>query len=401
MPRLEASGMFALRCLLVSAALEFTLLVPFALASEPPFITAWGSYGAADGQLQDAVNLSASPNGSIYVADWGNYRVEQFTSLGGFVRKWDVAGPAGIAAAKSGNVYVCTDYAIQEYSPEGTSIRTWGSQGSGPGQFLHVLDVAVDDEGGVYAADYVNHRIQRFDSTGVFLNQWGLQGTGSGFPKGVTVGHDGYVYVADAGNSTIQKYTKTGVFMTAWSLPYGIPGEGNRLGRPAITQDGLVCVPDKFGSQIAVFTTSGAYVETWGSPGTGAGQFNTPTCAAVDHGGSLYVMDFWNHRIQKFGSPITGFPESSGTPPRLIAVTPNPTSGTIQVRLMAARTPITAILISDARGRLVRRLWMGGAAPPTLSWDGRDEAGAQVASGVYFVRLRGERISSKSFVVLR
>lgn len=48
------------------------------------------------------------------------------------------------------------------------------------------------------------------------------------------------------------------------------------------------------------------------------------------------------------------------------------------------------LVIIDARGRLVRRL-VGGMQPAgahEVRWDGTDEQGQQVASGVYYYRLR-------------
>jgi streptogramin lyase len=332
-----------------------------------------------------------------------NHRIDQFTSSGEFVRKWDVADPWGVAVSRNGAVYVGTEYNIQQYTANGIHVRTWGAFGGGPGYFNDVQDVAVDDEGNVYAADFTNHRIQRFDSTGVFLNQWPLQGTGSGFPKGVTVGPDGYVYVADSGNSTIQKFTRAGGFVTAWMLPYGIPGEGNRLGRPAVTRDGLVYVPDIFGHKVAVFTIAGVFVETWGSPGSGPGQFNSPTCAVLDDAGSLYVMDFWNHRIQKFGGNVTSVQASPNARLSVLDITPNPSHGPLRVRVTTRHETKGQVAVFDVHGRLVRRLLAGTVTSGglILQWDGRDDSGSQVGSGVYFVRYRGDRTVSQAFVILR
>ena len=48
-----------------------------------------------------------------------------------------------------------------------------------------------------------NHRIQKFSSDGTFLATWGSYGSGNGqfyYPGGVAVDGSGNVYVADTGN---------------------------------------------------------------------------------------------------------------------------------------------------------------------------------------------------------
>src|SRR6185436_3824511 len=51
-------------------------------------------------------------------------------------------------------------------------IATWGSYGSGGGQFLTPVGVAVDQAGNLYVADSNNNSIQKFSSTGIYLSQW-------------------------------------------------------------------------------------------------------------------------------------------------------------------------------------------------------------------------------------
>jgi hypothetical protein len=67
---------------------------------------------------------------------------------------------------------------------------------------------------------------------------------------------------------------------------------------------------------------------------------------------------------------------------------PNPASGTVEIRYEAppAEDRLT-VAVYNLRGQLVRVLHDGPAAAGLgrLLWDGTDEAGLQVASGVYFV----------------
>ena len=60
-----------------------------------------------------------------------------------------------------------------KFSPDGQVLTTWGSEGSGDGQFNGFSSVAVDPTTNkVYVADSLNKRIQIFDSTGKFLTKW-------------------------------------------------------------------------------------------------------------------------------------------------------------------------------------------------------------------------------------
>ena len=69
---------------------------------------------------------------------------------------------------------------------------------------------------------------------------------------------------------------------------------------------------------------------------------------------------------------------------------PNPFNPATQVRFSLARDGMAEIDVLDLQGRVVRTLLSGimTAGEQTVRWDGRDDAGRNVASGAYFVRLR-------------
>jgi hypothetical protein len=76
---------------------------------------------------------------------------------------------------------------------------------------------------------------------------------------------------------------------------------------------------------------------------------------------------------------------------------PNPSAGTMTIRFGLAAAGEHTLLVYDVAGRRVRLLSSGvaGAGPQTVHWDGRDDLGNPVASGVYVYRLSspaGERV---------
>ncbi|MGA7010001.1 MAG: hypothetical protein WB612_09705, partial [Nitrososphaeraceae archaeon] len=83
----------------------------------------------------------------------------------------------------SGNVYVADRYnnRVQEFSPNGTYITSWGVVGSENGQFKIPLGVAIDGHSGnVYVADSGNNRIQEFSPNGTYITSWGTEGSENG-----------------------------------------------------------------------------------------------------------------------------------------------------------------------------------------------------------------------------
>ena len=51
---------------------------------------------------------------------------------------------------------------------------------------------------------------------------------------------------------------------------------------------------------IQQFTNDGKYLRGFGGQGAKPGQFYAPHGIALDSHGHLYVVDAYNHRIQKF-----------------------------------------------------------------------------------------------------
>lgn len=270
------------------------------------FITSWGGVGSEDAQFSDATRVAVGPGGCIYVADRGNNRIQKFDSQGKYLTQWgkfgdrngilerlqgvSVSSAGGLYLSLSdtgylvildskfsvsrglqtaqevrtpfvdanGNLYAESLYSISKYDPLGRLVTTWGSKGTGNGQFDYARGLAVDSQGNIYVGDVMNNRVQKFDSNGNYITQWGSKGNGNGqFDPigGIAVDSKDCVYVSDLGSHRIEK-----------------------------------------------FDSNGNYTMQWGAYGTTDGRFMYPWGLAVDSQDNILVADTGNQRVQKFDS---------------------------------------------------------------------------------------------------
>lgn len=197
-------------------------------------------------------------------------------------------------------------------------VQSFGSRGSGSGQFNAPYRVAADSAGNVYVADHDNNHIDAFNVSnfsGTFTAYGGgTQVYGSGVfngPQGVTVDSSGNVYVADVYNDRIDRFIPSDFVNTLRS--YGSTGSGSgRFHSPtdvAVDSSGNVYVADFSNSRVDMFNPSNfaATFTTFGTAGSGIGQFNNPQGLTVDGAGNVYVADENNSRIVRFNtSDFTG-----------------------------------------------------------------------------------------------
>lgn len=186
-----------------------------------------GGSGRGAAQFDGPGGVAVADSGDVFVADFGNHRVQHLRQDGSFVRQWGTGEigfwggrfnyPTDVALGRAGILYVADGFndRIQVFAPDGRFHRKWGGPFgmniSGPfhGWFATVTSVAVDREGNLLAADFYNHRIQKFTPDGTFLASFGERGSGPGqftYPIAVAAADDGTVFVTDYGNHRIQKW---------------------------------------------------------------------------------------------------------------------------------------------------------------------------------------------------
>jgi len=96
----------------------------------------FGKAGSGVGELYQPTNIALGPDGDVFVAETGNFRVQRF-------------------------------------KPDGTHVRFYGEVGNVPGAFARPKGVAVDRDGRVYVADAAFQNVQVFDDGGRLLMDFG------------------------------------------------------------------------------------------------------------------------------------------------------------------------------------------------------------------------------------
>ncbi|GGA04150.1 hypothetical protein GCM10008018_57590 [Paenibacillus marchantiophytorum] len=302
----------------------------------------WGYRGAIIGQglgeFRFPNGLSLDSRNNLYVADFGNHRLQKLDAATGVWSEWkksgggsgselgEFDGPTDVAVDKDRNVYVSDFYnhRIQKFTAETGVWSQWkkngGGSGSGLGEFEYPSGVAVDSYGNVYVADYGNHRIQKLDVAAGAWSEWKKSGGGSGSglgefnePSGVEVDSAGNVYVADMSNHRIQKLDADTGAWSEWKKNGGGPGSGlGEFNEPyslAVDSAQNVYVADSNNNRIQKLNVTTNVWSEWaklgGRPGSHLGEFRGPLGVAVDSSGKLYVADSANHRIQKLDRVTT------------------------------------------------------------------------------------------------
>ena len=288
--------------------------VPAASASyDHPFILKWGERGIdTPGEFSNPKYVAVDSEGSVYVTDLGNKRVQKFNSEGEFLIEWGNSGslsgefnaPAGITVHNQ-SVYVVDRHLhrVQQFDLYGNFVNGWGAHGSGEGEFLLPNGIDVDVNGLVYIVDTGNQRVQVFTSDGEYISEFGSSGTDDDKflnPVGISIENE-TVYVTDAGNNAVKKFKTDGTFMKNYDSssgglvmgPYGIQSDGS----------GNMYIADYRNSRILYLGYDGLAITTWGEGGTRDGDFMSPTDIVMNDEGYLFVTDTNGNRIQKFGSP--------------------------------------------------------------------------------------------------
>ncbi|NWG06110.1 MAG: TIGR03663 family protein [Chloroflexi bacterium] len=271
--------------------------------------------------------LHISSNGTL-LHEWGTFAAIDYFSgavvsesealkqapLGTFNEPW------GVAVGPDGSVYVTDtwNHRVQKFSADGKPIKLWGQYGQpvpevpeSSSSFWGPRGVAVDSQGHVLVADTGNKRIVIFDSDGNYISEFGTGGFDPGQfdePVGVAVARDGTVFVTDTWNQRVQSFIpdQTGTFYTPyqqWDVNAWIGQSLDNKPFLAVGTNNHVFITDPEGYRIIEFTASGEFVRTWGDFGSGDSEIGLAAGVAVDRFGYVWVTDAGNNRILRYKLP--------------------------------------------------------------------------------------------------
>ena len=186
-----------------------------------------GIVGSGSGQFNTPEGLAVNGAGDVFVADRGNKRIEELTTEGVFVRSItnsaEPEGPSDVVLDSSGDLW--TTYNIQsnseridEFSSEGSLLRSWGSHGSESGKLNAPERLTVGPGGDIWLAEYGNSRVQVFSPAGTYLYGFGAYGSGAGqmwHARGIAI-YGSSVYVLDSGEQGLETGNNR---IEKWLLP--------------------------------------------------------------------------------------------------------------------------------------------------------------------------------------
>ncbi|NKB32498.1 MAG: hypothetical protein GKR91_05310 [Pseudomonadales bacterium] len=154
------------------------------------------------------------PNGEDPRREGKGHQVFKFSPTGDVLMEFGKPGiagegpyelnqPSSVLVAPNGDIFIGDGHGgrsnsrIMKYTAEGEFIKSWGVQGSEPGNFAVPHDLAMDSLGRLFVGDRGNNRIQVFDQDGNFILEWEQFGR----PSGIFIDDHDMLYVTDSSST--------------------------------------------------------------------------------------------------------------------------------------------------------------------------------------------------------
>ena len=258
--------------------------------------------------------LTQAPDGRFWAAEGFDDRFAIYTPEGEFVERWGVSGsdagqfrlqrtngdPYGMVEfAPDGSFYVLDpgNRRVQHFDADRQFIEMWGEFGSDPGQFNDPIGLAVDDEGVVYVLDDVREVIEWYDPHGSVL------GSVPAFPPEILsndganqliLGPNGHFYVSVVRPNVVAELDRDGTlvrFYGAAGEPGAFSEQPNRVAFDSADRVYVTQGPRRGDAPgLLVFEAEGTYLGGVGLVGTGDADLVFPWGLVVTDDG-IYTAD--------------------------------------------------------------------------------------------------------------
>ena len=207
----------------------------------------------------------------------------------------------GLSVDDQGRIYLAEhDQGVWVFEPDGTLVRTFGKD-----DLVDAYDVAVNNDGEIFVADYGSNAIVHFDGTGTLLNRWGSTGDapeqfGFSSPQRIARGPDGSIYALDDrsasdGSSTaleIVRFAPAGELIERITLPAETAPNDLAIGR-----NGDIYLADAVNNEVMRINSRGEILARFPED-VGTADIDGIAAGAVDvdSRGNIYVAT-WNAGI--------------------------------------------------------------------------------------------------------
>jgi peptidylglycine monooxygenase len=192
---------------------------------ERPF----GSWPRNTGFVTD---VAVDPRGHVFVmlrhdplVHPNDPRVIELAPDGAYLRGWggDLIADSHMLTADATGRILAVDRDMHEViicSPAGERLGGLGQRGVPLAPFNHPTDVHVSVWGDIYVSDgYAASRVHRFDAAGTLIATWGSHGSGDGqfgWPHAIWTFADGRVVVVDRTLNRVQVFDREGKHLETW-----------------------------------------------------------------------------------------------------------------------------------------------------------------------------------------